>query len=82
MPRTIYIVAVQPSRPGRGFPIDMLRYDRAIPESEQDSGLIAGSLQPRSQSQRTVRVIMDREPTLARWESFGWRVISVDTRRV
>lgn len=83
MPRTetIYIVAVQPGRPGTPFPIDMLRYDKATPESEQDSGIITSSLQPRSQSQRTVRVVMGREPTLGRWESFGWRVISADRRQ-
>jgi hypothetical protein len=60
----------------------MLRYDRAYPESEQDSATIASSLQPRSVSQRTVRVVMNRQPTMGRWESFGWRVISVDERRV
>ena len=77
----LYVVAVQPGRPGRSFPIDMLRYDRAIPESEQDSAFISSSMQPRSVSQRTIRLVMPRQPTLARWESFGWKVIAVDERR-
>jgi hypothetical protein len=78
----LYVVAVQPGRLGRSFPIDMLRYDQAIPESEQDSVNIASSMHPRSVSQRTIRVVMPRQPTMARWESFGWKVIAVDERRV
>jgi hypothetical protein len=51
------------------FPIDMLRYDRAYPASEKDSGIINET------GVRTVQVIMDHEPTIQRWASFCWKVL-------
>jgi hypothetical protein len=61
---------------GRGsFPIDMLRYDRCSPKSEFDSGEIERSFQPRShRATRLVALIGATEPTVGRWESFGWKV--------
>jgi hypothetical protein len=58
----------------------MLRYDRAIPDSQNDSAIIAGSLTPRSTNERSVRVVMERPPTVGRWESFGWTVVNDDIR--
>jgi hypothetical protein len=58
------------------FPIDMLRYDAARPEREEDSGSISGSLMrvDRNNARRIVRVVSDRPLTSSRWESFGWSV--------
>jgi hypothetical protein len=60
------------------FPFDMLRYDSCWPHTEQDSGLLT------AEGKRQVQ--LDREvssrrsvPTTARWESFNWRVIEVQT---
>ena len=69
------------------FPVDMLRYDQAVPWSEVDSGKIAtdwGSreaLEPRQVAVlRHVSVPKPRPgglgwPTVERWRSFGWRVL-------
>lgn len=67
------------------FPLDMLRYDRATPDTESDSARIAGSFRPLRQSDdepREVRVQMDRMPTTRRWASFGWTVRDVQARYV
>lgn len=62
---------------GRGeFPIDMLRYDRATPATEQDSGVIIRSfrnLRIGDSGPHEVRVSAPRM-TYARWQSFGWTV--------
>lgn len=87
MPKTIYESTVA----GRvAFPIDMLRYDRCFPATEQDSVQIGHSLDRRLQASdgvypaplRSVRVISERLLTSARWESFGWLVDNIATRRV
>lgn len=59
------------------FPIDMLRYDSCWPKSEsQDSVSIMVTHGPRaSREERTVTLIGLREPTEARWKSFGWTVV-------
>lgn len=62
---------------GRGsFPIDMLRYDSCWPAREgTDSFGIEASLRPRSgRDKRKVTLVGLREPTVGRWESFGWKV--------
>jgi hypothetical protein len=59
---------------GRGeFPIDMLRYDSACPDTENDS-IAMKSIDPRRIHLR--RFSIGREPSHGRWESFGWKVIS------
>lgn len=70
-----------------GFPIDMLRYDHAIPATEQDSVQISASLgthfmgEP-ARTARIVSLISDFPPTPARWASFGWQVEpGIQTRR-
>lgn len=70
-----YVVVVE----GLGsFPIDMLRYDRLVPRTEADSGLI----EARGTAPRRVELLAiarDRfwGPTGPRWGSFLWRVIEV-----
>jgi len=64
---------------GRGvFPMDMLRQDQAYPRSENDA------LAAQCESMHR-KVILARDdapmnwcPTLDRWKSFGWEVLSVD----
>jgi hypothetical protein len=67
---------------GKGtFPVDMLRYDSAVPASEEDAGLIEDTFQPRfPREPMTITVRMMRAPTTARWESFAWKVSDVDER--
>lgn len=61
---------------GRGaFPIDMLRFDRATPYAEADSGLIARSFDERTP--RCVKLFMPGRPT-TRWASFGWHIDSCE----
>jgi len=59
---------------GRGsFPFDMLRLDAAWPA---DSGSAAkiDDWPPEPKKLRSVRLRSYREPTIARWDSFGWSV--------
>lgn len=59
------------------FPIDMLRYDRAMPSREQDSIEISNSIdRMHPRAVRQVRVRSTQPLTSSRWESFGWRLIS------
>jgi hypothetical protein len=58
------------------FPVDMLRYDRACPESEEDSNAI------RRGGPRQVRLLrfaraVTAGPKTERWNSFGWQVVRV-----
>lgn len=57
------------------FPIDMLRHDSCWPHSETDSGKILKSFEPRFREYQSIRVVRrGTDPTVGRWESFGWRV--------
>ena len=67
------------------FPIDMLRYDSAIPEEDGDSSNIEASLsesisgnEPMTYRINLIRFSEGFYPTNARWESFGWKVVVVD----
>jgi hypothetical protein len=56
---------------GRGpFPFDMLRYDEAWPVETMDALKLAAF------DRREITLLANREPTVARWESFGWLVTS------
>ena len=57
------------------FPIDMLRYDRAHPEYENDSGTVVATFSGRH-SRETVTIVggMSGGPTKDRWSSFLWGV--------
>lgn len=74
---------------GKGsFPLDMLRYDVASPADAKSAALIKAS----SRRARaffgypeiycySVRLVSAYEPTLGRWESFGWEVSDVSSAR-
>lgn len=59
------------------FPVDMLRYDNAIPAKEDDAGKIAPSRWADSSAfdERTVELKSEFYPTEGRWESFGWSIV-------
>lgn len=68
------------------FPVDMLRYDAAIPATEGDSGVIGYSFMPRRTRDElpvTLRAYGPRTwtPTSGRWESFGWHVVDQQSPR-
>lgn len=61
---------------GRGhFPIDMLRYDVCWPATGSDSMDIEGSSRP-SNLQHRIDMRGLKDPTVARWRSYGWDVIA------
>jgi len=59
---------------GRGaFPTDMLRYDCAWAQSQED--VIHIDVTGRDATERTVSLTSIQQPTIGRWNSFGWRVL-------
>jgi len=56
------------------FPFDMLRHDKAWPKSEIE----IASINPYGGQARQVKLIGLREPTEARWQSFGWKIVEFD----
>jgi len=66
------------------FPFDMLRYDEAWPVAGADANAIGRDTHNvrASDSRRIVRLMTHKYfgPTIGRWESFGWRVLSHDAR--
>lgn len=62
-----------------GFPVDMLRYDRATPRREEDSSLITSTLQhthSRPPNGPEIQLCSRiKPPTEGRWVSFGWGVL-------
>jgi len=67
------------------FPYDMLRYDGAWPAKEQDSSQIAyypgSGMTPRRVNLRRFVFQLNDQPTTARWESFGWKVVNPKSAR-
>jgi len=73
---------------GRGdFPMDMLRYDECWPQDTSDASLIARSLYEGVNAdgrlgEWVIRLRRFSEhkigPTVARWESFGWKVTEIN----
>lgn len=62
------------------FPLDMLRYDKCYPAGEEDSAAIAGT------GEREINVVHVSELrfsvfTPARWRSFGWEIVNVETEK-
>lgn len=57
------------------FPIDMLRYDRVTPATQEDAAMISLSISTRDDYR--VQVVGEREPTKERWRTFGWNVTEV-----
>jgi len=61
---------------GRGeFPTDMLRYDRCFPASERESYQLDRRGELRKVELTSVHSTHLWNPTEARWNSFGWRVV-------
>lgn len=57
---------------GRGeFPHDMFRYDNCWPYSISDAARVPGT------DRRTIKLqtCQLNSPTVARWDSFGWKVL-------
>lgn len=79
----VQIFTVQATPRGRYFPIDMLRYDNCVPASESDALKIANTFDNPTLAD-TERITLRRfapavtqGPTVARWESFGWKVVQI-----
>ncbi len=75
------------------FPVDMLRYDSSYPATEVNSHIAEGeqdhlgrvTVRPAPRAVTLERIgPKDWTPSVARWESFGWRVdadvLSVEVR--
>jgi hypothetical protein len=63
---------------GQGqFPVDMLRYDNAIPTKEEDASKIAPTKWAGNEAfgTRTIELKSEFYPTEGRWESFGWMIV-------
>ena len=60
-------------RGGGTFPIDMLRYDRCWPFTQQDVHAIESE---RGKRTVTLETAHDASPTPSRWNSFLWGVVS------
>jgi hypothetical protein len=74
--QTAHLIAVV----GDGdFPYDMLRYDLAWPATGGDSALIGYN---NKTSVRRIELRSLKLPTIARWASFGWKVVAVNGERV
>lgn len=73
------------------FPIDMMRYDRATPLSQLDASHTISSFTNPEDEAYSVRLIRFTEgkgrnhadnPTVDRWQSFGWQVSDVTWRKM
>ena len=67
---------------GFGFPLDMLRYDRCTPKTEQDAAAMArsiGSFGVEPQDGLKIRLVHVGErnwnPTFRRWATYGANVV-------
>ncbi len=64
----------------REFPIDMLRRDRCMPNTELDAGLLASTFErPRQEPVSLIVICYSSSPhmpwTTGRWESFGCEIV-------
>ena len=73
------------------FPVDMLRYDSCIPDTEQDANNIIASIQTYGTDdvgEITLRHYSTANNiahalTEARWQSFGWQIVNfLDSRKI
>lgn len=72
---------------GRGdFPLDMLRYDECDFANEAERASALGHHVPSTHTpgRRNINMVSEsgRQPTVARWESFGWTVHDSDSDAV
>jgi hypothetical protein len=60
------------------FPIDMLRYDSCYPAAEEMAARIEATFRRGHYETTQVTLVKPNggEPTVGRWNSFGWTVIS------
>lgn len=61
------------------FPLDMLRYDQAVPMTKDDILVINEATEqspPMVMRKVTLRSYAAHGPTVGRWASFNWRVIA------
>lgn len=58
------------------FPVDMLRYDACWPKDEGNDSFNIGASWDRfsKATTREITLIGVKQPTEARWKSFGWKV--------
>lgn len=66
------------------FPFDMLRYDQCWPMTSKDAALMDYEPGERGIRRITMETFGERmnsaQPTVKRWESFTWRVVSGENR--
>mgnify|MGYP001606312643 CR=1 FL=1 len=64
------------------FPIDMLRYDSCVPQTEIEvAALVSASGDYKTRRVQLYRYSYDATPaTAARWQSFGWTIVSDEGR--
>lgn len=62
------------------FPVDMLRYDHCYPASQDAVSAMICERNERSVELARVTNGKPPDPTIARWESFGWRVVRSSIR--
>lgn len=79
-----YVHLAKVTLPFGSFPIDMLRYDRCVPNQEIDASNIIDSFHERVKN----RVVVVRcytvgsvvPWTVARWESFGAKIVPINSQ--
>lgn len=82
MPRKHSLYVTQYIVEGVGeFPIDMLRYDCACPETEVESSAITNYREKRRVKLRAYQSAPNG-PEIDRWKSFAWTVVEVDGKPV
>ena len=61
------------------FPIDMLRYDQAVPATEADANRISRSVRDEGSKERFgIDLLSVNRPNLERWKRFHWEVALVE----
>lgn len=65
------------------FPFDMLRYDSCWPATENDAATMERAMRPRTRStayEVALSTASPNAPSVPRWESFGWEVVTHKAR--
>jgi hypothetical protein len=88
-----YIISftVISKKPFNDFPIDMLRYDRCFPATDEDALNISTRILIDGEEKEPVRVKLLKyaetketgfQISHSRWESFGWTVVEEDVNKI
>ena len=80
MAAKIYYISTVRCNADSPFPLDMLRYDRAYPERQEDVSNIYSSI--KRLEQNDISIYSDKPLTEGRWQSFGWSVVISNKRRM